>query len=299
MMRRRLLLFASFFFAAGTLFAQTRGLRVYISADMEGVGGVVTGDQLGPTAFEYARFREFMTEEVLAAIAAAREAGATEFVVSDSHGNFQNLLIERFPKDVSIVRGGPRPLSMMQGIDNTFDAVMFIGYHSGTTNPAGVRAHTISSARLADIRINGVSMPEAGINAAIAGQFGVPVVMISGDEAAVAEARKIIGDIEGAVVKESYGFHSAKTLTPEAARERIAEAVRRALRNRTRFRPLRVQTPVTLEIRFKNYRPAEVLAWLPNVERVDAHAVRFVGKDMTEASRFLAFVTNYEPGLEP
>ncbi len=282
-----------------TLSAQTRGLRVYISADMEGIGGVVTGEQLAPAGFEYTRFREFMTEEVLTAITAAREAGATDFVVSDSHGNFQNLLVERFPKDVSIVRGGPRPLSMMQGIDDAFDAVIFIGYHSGTTNPAGVRAHTISSARLADIRINGVSMPEAGINAALAGQFGVPVVMISGDEAAVAEAKTIIGDLEGAVVKESYGFHSAKTLTPEASRERIAQAVRRALQNRARFKPLRVRMPVTLEVRFKNYRPAEVLSWLPNVERADAHSIRFVGKDMIEVVRFLAFVTNYEPGLEP
>ena len=274
-------------------------MRVYISADMEGVGGVVTGEQLSPTGFEYARARELMTEEVLAAIAGAREAGATDIVVSDSHGNFQNLLIERMPKDVSIIRGGPRPLSMMQGIDATFDAVLFIGYHSSTTNPAGVRAHTISSARLADVRINGVSMPEAGLNAWIAGHFGVPVIMISGDDAAVAEARRIIGDLEGAIVKEAIGFHSAKVLTPEASRERIREAVTRALQNRARFKPLAVKNPVTLELRFKNYRPAEILAFLPNVERVDAHAVRFVGKDIVEVARFLSFATNYEPGLEP
>ncbi|HEX8409322.1 MAG TPA: M55 family metallopeptidase [Thermoanaerobaculia bacterium] len=282
---------------AATLSAEP--LKIYISADMEGIGGVVTGEQLSPTGFEYAKARELMTEEVLAAIAAAREAGATEIVVSDSHGNFQNLLIDRLPKDVSLIRGGPRPLSMMQGIDDTFHAVLFIGYHSGTTNPAGVRAHTISSARLADVRINGVSMPEAGINAAIAGHFGVPVVMISGDDAAVAEARKLVGDLEGAVVKEAYGFHAAKTLTPEAARERIREAVKRALQNRARFRPTPPRAPVTLEIQFKNYRPAEILAYLPNVQRIDAHSVRFVAKDILEAVRFLSFVTNYEPGLEP
>lgn len=284
-------------FFATSLSAQ---LKIYISADMEGIGGVVTGEQLSPTGFEYAKARELMTEEVLAAIAAAREAGATEIVVSDSHGNFQNLLVDRLPRDVSLIRGGPRPLSMMQGIDATFDAVLFIGYHSGTTNPAGVRAHTISSARLADVRVNGVSMPESGLNALTAGHFKVPVVMISGDDAAVSEARKLISaDLEGAVVKEAIGFHAAKTLTPEAARERIRDAVRRALQNRTRFRPLPVRTPVTLEIQFKNYRPAEVLAWLPNVERIDAHAVRFVARDMLEAVRFLAFATNYEPGLEP
>jgi D-amino peptidase len=286
-------------FFASTVVAQTRGLKVYISADMEGIGGVVTDQQLSPAGFEYAKAREFMTEEVLAAISASREAGATEIVVSDSHGNFQNLLIERLPKDVQVIRGGPRPLSMMQGIDATFDAVLFIGYHSSTTNAAGVRAHTISSARLADVRIDGVSMPEAGINALIAGHFRVPVVMISGDDAAVAEARKIIGDIEGAIVKESYGFHSAKTLTPEAARERVRESVLRALQNRARFKPLAVKSPSTLELRFKNYRPAEILSFLPIVERVDAHAVRFTGKDILEVVRFLSFATNYEPGLEP
>ncbi|MEE8115498.1 MAG: M55 family metallopeptidase, partial [Gemmatimonadales bacterium] len=209
--------------------AQDDGLKIYISADMEGVVGAVTGDQLGPGGFEYGRFREFMTREVLAAIEAAKAAGATEILVSDSHGNGENLLIEMLPADVMVVRSWPRPLMMMQGIDETFDAAIFLGYHSGTHNPAGVRAHTISSARLADIRLNGRSVPEAGINAAIAGHFGVPVIMISGDDAAVAGAQDLIGDLEGAVVKWNYGFHSARTLTPEAAYQVIRERVRAAM----------------------------------------------------------------------
>jgi D-amino peptidase len=131
----------------------------------------VTADQLGPQGFEYNRFREFMTEEVKAAAEAAFEAGATEVVISDSHGNGENLLIDKLPKNVTIVRSWPRPLMMMQGIDETFDGVIFIGYHASTNNVSGVRAHTISSARLADVRLNGTSMPEAGINAAIAGHF--------------------------------------------------------------------------------------------------------------------------------
>src|SRR5690242_6148498 len=172
-------------------------LRVYVSADMEGVAGVVSSDQLGPTSFEYERFRTFMTNEVLAAIEGARAAGATEFVVSDSHGNAENLLIEKFPKDVQIVRGFPRPLAMMEGIDGGFGAVLFVGYHASTTNPAGVRAHTMSSANLADVRIQGVSVPEAGFNAAIAGHFGVPVAMITGDDVIVKEAQALLGPIEG------------------------------------------------------------------------------------------------------
>jgi len=154
-------------------------LKVYISADMEGVAGVVTADQLGPQGFEYERFRGFMTNEVLAAIEGARAAGATEFLVSDSHGNGENLLIERFPKDVQIVRSWPRPLAMMQGIDASFDAVLFVGYHTSTTNPEGVRAHTMSSATIADVRLNGVSVPDAALNAAIGGHLRVPVALIT------------------------------------------------------------------------------------------------------------------------
>jgi D-amino peptidase len=118
---------------------------------------------------------------------------------------------------------------MMQGIDETFDGAIFIGYHTSTTNTAGVRAHTISSARLADVRLNGISMPEAGINAAIAGNFNVPIIMISGDDAIVKEATDLLGNIEGAVVKWAISFHSAKTLTPEMAYELIREKTKRAI----------------------------------------------------------------------
>ena len=298
-MRRLLLLFSALALGRAFPAAAQTPLRVYISADMEGVAGVVTADQLSPAGFEYERFRGFMTNEVLAAIEGARAAGATEFLVSDSHGNGENLLIEKFPKDVQIVRSWPRPLMMMEGIDAGFAAVLFIGYHASTTNPAGVRAHTMSSANLADLRIQGVSVPEAGFNAAVAGHFGVPVAMISGDDAIVKEAQALLRPIEGAVVKWALGFHAARTLTPEASRERIREGARRAIGRIREMKPYRVSAPVTLDVRFKNYRPAEVLAYLPIVERTDAHAIRYRAKDMLEAARFLEFVLNYEPGLSP
>jgi len=278
--------------------AQT-GLKVHISADMEGITGVVTDAQLGPSGFEYQRFREQMTREVLAAIQGARDAGATRFVIADSHGNGQNLLIEQLPDDAAIVRSWPRALGMMAGIDETVDAAVYVGYHASTTSPAGVRAHTLSSATLAGVSLNGVAMSEGTLNAAIAGHFGVPVVAMTGDDVAIEEVRAVIGDIEGAVVKQALGFHSALTLHPTAALSRIREAVRDGLTRRAALPPYRVEAPITLEVRFKNYLPAEVLAYLPIVERVDAHAVRFVGRDMTEVSRFLTFVTNYEPGLAP
>ena len=274
-------------------------MKVYISADMEGVAGVVSGDQLGPPSFEYERFRGFMTNEVLAAIEGARAAGATEFLVSDSHGNGENLLIEKFPKDVQIVRSWPRPLGMMQGVDDSFAAVLFVGYHTSTNNPQGVRAHTMSSANLADLRLNGVSVPEAGLNAAIAAHYRVPVAMISGDDAIVKEAQALLGPIEGAVVKWAYGFHSARTLTPEASCDRIREAAQKGVARARELKPWTVSAPVTVDVRFKNYRPSEVLAYLPIVERTDSHSVRFKAKDMPEAMRFLEFALNYQPDLAP
>jgi D-amino peptidase len=266
---------------------------------MEGLTGVVTGDQLGPTGFEYAAFREVMTAEVNAAIEAARAGGATEILVADSHGNMENLLLDKLPPDVQVVRSTPRPHGMLEGIDGSFAGVIFIGYHASTTNPRGVRAHTLSSANLADVRLGGVSMPESGLNAALAGHHGVPVLAISGDDAAVAEAQALIGDVEGAVVKWALGFHSARTLTPSAGREAIKAAVRRAMARRTERKPYRVPMPTELEVRFKNYRPAEILALLPGVSRADAHSVRLTVKDAPEAARFLSFVTNYQASLEP
>ena len=291
-------LLCALLFTAVPLHAQD-GLKVYISADLEGVVGVVTGDQLGPSGFEYGRFRRFMTNEVNAAIDAARAMGATEIVVSDSHGNGENLLIEELPQDIQLIRSWPRPLMMMEGIDDTFDAAILIGYHASTTNPEGVRAHTISSANLTAVRLNGEEMMEASINAAIAGDFGVPVVMISGDDATIAEARSTIGDMEGAVVKWNYGFHSARTIMPEASYALIGEKVRAALGRLDDFRPYRMNGPVELEISFKNYMAAELMAYLPNVDRVDAHTIRFIGQDMTEISKFIEFTTNYSPGITP
>lgn len=276
-------------------------LKVYISADMEGITGVASADQLSPGSFEYERAREWMTGEVLAAIQGARDAGATEFVVSDSHGNGESLLIDRFPADipVTIVRSFPRPLGMMEGIDSSFAAVIFIGYHASTSSTTGVRAHTISSALLTRISLNGTSMSEAGINAAIAAQYGVPVVMLTGDDAIVSETKSRLGPIEGVVVKRAIGFHSTATLTPEAARKLIREHAAMAVRRRGEMRPYPMTRPVTLDISFKNYRPVELLGYLPNVQRIDSHTIRFVGHDMVDVSKFIEFVTSYDPTLAP
>jgi D-amino peptidase len=275
-------------------------LKLYVSVDMEGIAGVVSPEQTRSTGFEYNAFRELMTQEARAAVDAAIAAGATEVVVSDSHGSGQNILPDRLPaNNVTLVRSFPRPLGMMQGIDGSFDGAIFIGFHASTTSPEGVMAHTISSASFADVKLNGTSVSEAVFNAAIAGEFGVPVIMMSGDDVAVAEAKKTLGDIETAVVKWSYGNRSARNLHPEDARAAIRAAVTSAVRNIRHYRPYRLVKPVTLEIQFKNYRPAEVLAYLPMIRRPSSHVVQFQGADILEISRFVEFVLNYSPSLEP
>jgi D-amino peptidase len=292
------LLIGSFLLLALPAAAQ-RPLKVYISVDMEGVAGVVTADQLGPTGFEYARARQFMTDEALAAIQGARDAGATEIVVSDSHGNGQNLLIDQLPPDVTVIRSWPRPLMMMEGIDSSFTVAVLVGYHASTASTTGVRAHTMSSATLTGLTINGRESPEGGVSAAIAGFFGVPVVAVTGDNVAVEEVRGFTGPIEGAIVKRAISFHSAATMTPKAAQDLIRARVKSGIEQRASVRPYQVRGPVTLDLSFKHYRAAELLAYLPIVTRVTSHTVRFVGRDIREVSRFIEFALSYQPDLTP
>ncbi len=286
-------------FSAASIEAQPPRLKVHISVDMEGIAGAVTSDQLSPGGFEYGRFREFMTQEALAAVNAARQAGATEILVADSHGNGENLLIEQFPPDVRIVRSWPRKLEMMAGIDETFDAAIFIGYHASTSNPTGVRAHTFSSATLTRVTLNGVDMSEGSWNAAIAGHFNVPVVMVSGDDAALAEIRSVIGNVEGVEAKRSLGFHSASTLTPAAVQALIGPAVRAGIARRKSLAPYKPAGPLVVEVTFKHYMPAEVLAYLPMFERVGSHSVRFRPADMREAANIIQFISEFRADLTP
>jgi D-amino peptidase len=278
-----------------------RKLKVYVSVDMEGISGTVTSDQLGPEAFEYARFREFMTREALAAVQAAREAGATEVLVCDSHGNGENLLVELFPPDVRIVRSWPRPQGMMAGLDETFDAAMLIGYHASTDNPKGVRAHTFRSALYTHVAIDGKPISEGSFAAAVAGSYGVPIVLVSGDDVMIAELRaQTGGTFEAAEVKKSLGFHSASTLPPAGAQALVAAQAKAALARRAEMKPFPMGTgPFALEISFKHYLMAEVVAYLPGVERTDAHSIRYRLRDLAEVANFFTFLDHYDQELKP
>ncbi|MEP2669048.1 MAG: M55 family metallopeptidase [Cyclobacteriaceae bacterium] len=295
---KKLVLSLLFFCIVSGLYAQKK-IKILISVDMEGLAGVVTEQQLGPAGFEYSRFREFMTNEALAAIEGARQAGATEIVVVDAHGNGQNLLIEKLPNDVKLIRSWPRKNHMVSGIDDTFDGVMLIGYHSSTTNMEGVRAHTFSSAKLTNVSINEKPVSEGIWAAMVTGHYNVPVILISGDNIATKETKDFVGDMETAVVKEAYGFHSAKSLTPAAACQVIKEASAKAVKRIKDFKPYKVTTPVTLDISFKNYRPVELLSYLSIVKRTDSHTIRFIGDDMIKVSDFFIFMEDYNSELEP
>ena len=293
-MRRPILLLALVLltipFAAG---AQPRARKIFISVDMEGISGVVDPAQLGPDGFEYQRAREWMTGEVNAAIAGIRAAGPAEILICDSHGNGQSLLIDKLPDDVRVVRGFPRPLEMMQGLDDTFAAAVFIGYHASEWTADAVRSHTISSARLLGIRLNGMEVSEGIFNAALAGHFNVPVAFVSGDRLAVTQLQRVIPAAEGAIVKEPYGYHSAATVTPARGQALIREGVTRAIGKLSSLQPYKVAAPIALEVGFKLTIDAERAAFVPGLTRSDAHNVKGTFRDMPEVTRLLQVLTSF------
>jgi len=280
-------------FATGS-FAQGKQLKVYISADMEGVGGVSTWDvQASAKGRECDQFRRLMTLEVNAAIAGAFDAGATEVLVSDSHGDAQNIDVELLDSRASVIRAWPRPLGMMQGVDSSFEAVVFIGYHAREGRADAVLAHTFSGDEV--VKLNGVEMSEAGYNAAIAGDFGVPVVFLSGDQTICKDARELLGPIETATVKQAIGFHSARMIPPGQAQALIREGVKRGVERRKDLKPFRVTRPVKTEVRFNEIVKAEVASYIPGVDRISGNTIVFTTPDMTTASQFLEAIESLKP----
>jgi D-amino peptidase len=274
--------------------AQSKGLKVFISADMEGVGGVSTWDvQASPKGREYDQFRRLMTREVNAAIQGAFDAGATEIVVADSHGDAQNIDVELLDRRATLVRAWPRPLGMMQGIDSSFAAVVFIGYHAREGRADATLAHDFSGDEV--IKVNGVEVPEAGFNAAIAGDFGVPVVFLSGDQTICEDARQMFGPIETVTVKQALGFHSAVMMTPEKSQGLIRKGVKRAVERRKDMKRYTVSHPVKVEDRFNQIAKAEVAAYIPGVERVNGNTVVFTVPNMTVASKLLWAIGAIKP----
>lgn len=266
-------------------------MRVYISADIEGVAGVVSLHQLVPGEFEYERARDWMTAEVNAACQAAFDSGVEQVVVSDSHGNGENLKLEKLTGNVRLVRSWPRPLLMMQGIDRgAFGAAAFIGYHAGGHAGKGVLSHTMSSGKLRSIRFNGALVSEFDMNLLLAAEFGVPVIMGSGDNVLAEDVARRYPGVEFAITKWTDGSLWAETMTLEASCALISEKISKAIAGMAHAAPPRPAGPVTVEIDFTRKIIAEVFAYMPNIRRPSPFAVEADFPDMVATMRFLAFV---------
>ena len=255
--------------------AQQRGLKVFISVDMEGLAGAVTSSDVSATGSDYAHFRKIMAEETNAAIEGAAAAGATEFVVRDSHGAKQNILPKDLDPRARLIRGASTgPKNMMEGVDESFDAVIFIGYHAKAGTPNAILEHT-SNGNVVDISINGVSLPEGGYNALVAGLYDVPVVFVSGDRAVVEQIRGLLGPIDAVAVKEEIGGDAAAGLSPAHAQAEIKMVVEQALRNRARARPYKLPSPYTMVLKVRKEKPA-----YEGATRAQEGEFRFVHTDL-------------------
>lgn len=287
-MRKKIFILCFLFLLLG-FFARAEkaqdGLKVFISVDMEGVAGVIHWEDVSRSGKDYHLFRKLMTEETNAAIHGALAAGATEILVRDSHGSARNILPDLLHSEARLLRdwsGGP--LSMMEGIDETFDAVVFIGYHARAGTPNAVLKHTMTGT-IFDVVINGKKMPEAGINGFIAGQFNVPVVMVAGDLAITKQAKELFRDIETVSVKEGIG-KAAKMLHPEKAQVMIKKKVEKALRRIKDFKPYKPNPPYTMEVTFTDENIAHRASWYPGAKRTGDRSVAFTSNDFMEVLRF-------------
>lgn len=257
-------------------------MRLYISSDMEGVAGVVHEDQTNPVeprcAGEYQRFRRLMTHEVNAAIEGAVAAGATTILVNDSHWSMRNLLAEELHPAAELLAGGPKTWSMMEGIDAGWDLAVCLGYHAKAGTSPAILDHTYTDV-IADVRLNGRSVGELGLNAALAGCFGVPVALVSGDQALAAEAQALLGErVRTVVVKQALGRQAARSLAPGVACARIRDAIQLAVGDAVggRTPPLfRVDSPLTLEVDLQSTVHADQAGMLPEVERSGPRSLRY------------------------
>jgi D-amino peptidase len=254
---------------------------------MEGISGIVSRNETSSSSSNLELAKKLMTEDVNAAIEGAIDAGATTFLVNDAHGVMRNIVMEDLHPSATLIRGWPKPLSQMEGIDKETDAAFFIGYHAKRGTPKALLDHTIDSRIIEDVRLNGLSIGEIGINAMVAGYFGVPVALISGDLAATQEARSLLGEIEFAVVKKATGRYSASCLHPQRAHELIRAAASNAIRKLGEFKPFKPKTPAKLEIDLTETGMADMAELLPVLRRTGARTVCYESENYLDIYRVL------------
>jgi D-amino peptidase len=263
-------------------------MKVLISADMEGVCGVTSWVQVVPPEYgsgpsstvEYERARARLTREVNAAVEGALAAGADEVIVNEAHNGMRNLVPEDLHESVRFITGSDKALGMMQGIDEPgVGAAFFVGYHAKAGTPHAPLAHTWTG-YVNDVRLNGRSTGEYGINAAIAGHFGVPVTLVTGDDKAVAQVRAWLGErVVGVVVKEGYTTFSAIHLHPTRAQQRIRDGAEEAVRRATAAEPWRFPSDCRVEIDFDHQARAQACLTIPGVERAGERTVAYAAAD--------------------
>jgi len=249
--------------------------------DLEGATGVCgTWQDINPGGREHERARRFLTRDVNAAIEGAYKAGAKEVVVLDGHGAAFSIIPEELDERAKLIRG--RRILEMEGLDSSFDAVFAIGAHAMAGTPDAILPHTLSSATIMNVWINGIKVGEIGLWAAIAGTYDVPLVLVTGDEAAVREAKKLLGDIECVAVKKATSPYAAICLHPNVTYRMIKEAAIRALRRLDEIKPFKVKKPVELKVEFKYVDIARRVAKRPGVELIDGRTVRAIGDNIIE-----------------
>jgi D-amino peptidase len=271
-------------------------MKLYISADMEGTAGVCAWEQCDartPNA-EYALYRLWMNREIRAAIDGAREAGAGEIVVNDSHGPMRNILFEELPDDVRVVSGNRKPFSMAQDGDGTFEAAFFTGYHGAIGTADAVLCHTYSPGVIYEVRLNGVACSEATLNAALLGHFGVPLLLVTGDRATVEGVQAQMPWVTGAIVKESIGNFSANSISPEAAQTLIRAAAKKAIADRANAKPLVIETPIALDVYVARVEQADLIEMIPGFVRTGPRSVQFVHEDYPTV--FKSFIAAFRMG---
>ncbi len=255
-------------------------MRLYVSCDMEGTAGVCYWRQCDPeNRDEYPMYRRYMTQEVCAAIDGAREGGATEFLVNDSHWSMRNLLWDELPADVRVVAGAPKPHSMAEGLNAGADAVFLTGYHAKSGARDGVLAHTFSDETVYRVTINGTECSEAILVGALAGAHDIPVLLVTGDSTIVAETLRAFPWATGVVVKESIGYYAVNTLAPQAAQAAIRKGAREAMARVGAARPFTFQSPVEMRLETTGVQHADFIELMPGFERLDGRTVRFSAGD--------------------
>jgi D-amino peptidase len=262
-------------------------MKLFISADIEGISGVATNQQL-KTGSEYQRFRKLMTQDVNAAIEGAFNGGATEIVVADGHGNMSNLFIEELDARVTLIQGSNRVMCQLEGLDDSFDAIMFVGHHGREGgSERTIISHTLAGICVNEMKINGKVVGETEMNTMVAGQFNVPAIFISGDDAYVAEVRETLPDVEAAIVKRGIDRFAAELIHPEKAQQLIREKAEAAVKRIGKFSPLKVDGPVTCEIQFKGPNQAFMTTTIPSVTLIDPKTITFTCDDMVTAYKHM------------